>query len=96
MGKGCTIKLLLIAIAVLIGSAMNPDHDGQFVASLGIGRFPHIQVEAILTHLGSLALIELLPVERALLLSALKRGIAPTVAKTHTLPSLDWLRCLPA
>ena len=95
-GEGGAVKLHLIAVAVLIGSAVYPDHHGQLVAPLGLGRLPDIEVEAILAHRGCLTLIELPPVERALLLAALQRGSAPGVASAHTLPRLHRLRGLPA
>ena len=52
LGIGIAIKLFFISIACDEGTSMDPKCDRQFVALLCVSRFPDIQIETILTHLG--------------------------------------------
>ena len=90
------VELHLVAISVLIGTAMNPHHDRQFVAHLCLSRLPHVQIETIFAHLRSPALVELPPVERALTGAALQRSRSPFVTFENTLPGLHRLGCFPS
>ena len=95
VGEFLTVELGLGAPAFAVAAAMDPVSDREFLAGLAGRRRPDVQVQAVLTALGLLAIAPLGEIAAGIV-DGLVAGMAEAVRLHHAVPRNDGLRFLPA